>query len=449
MPRLRFSLRSLLLAALTLGSLGLLWRNHEPWSPSTVIKFTNVRPGTYLKFCCFDGDNAERFFAWFVSSDKIQHQYYDAHSGSQLSDDTYEFPAGTAPDGLETSTFFTRVCNKRFAFYGTRNRVMLKDRQTGRSEMFHNDSKVEIDVPQETAFPGIVLLLKGSNDYSLLRIPERQEILRISARYACLIHKGKTLAALRDDSRMQFFSADTGKLEREWLVLESASHFGTLRNDENFLIYRFAASNLLYNASGRQLHDFRTSEFMSVFSDDKFALIGDAIWQLEPDIQKTGTIPSAVGLKLFYPQYILQRTDGRLESFEIPSGKRMWSLEHNFKSIPDTLFDRSTTILVQPSDTFEAPYPGKLIDVKTGATLFEFSFTRWPKAFPEDRVQIHDATFFTTQKTATFQGPTEAILWRQRRPTEWYGLAWLPELWLTAALAVAFIWSLFKDRRMA
>ena len=34
-----------------------------------------------------------------------------------------------------------------------------------------------------------------------------------------------------------------------------------------------------------------------------------------------------------------------------------------------------------------------------------------------------------------------------RRPEYWWGLAWLPEFWLTHLLALGFIWSLWRDRR--
>jgi hypothetical protein len=38
-------------------------------------------------------------------------------------------------------------------------------------------------------------------------------------------------------------------------------------------------------------------------------------------------------------------------------------------------------------------------------------------------------------------------LWRQRRPEPWWGIAWLPESWLTLLFGGVLIWSLFRDRR--
>jgi hypothetical protein len=39
-----------------------------------------------------------------------------------------------------------------------------------------------------------------------------------------------------------------------------------------------------------------------------------------------------------------------------------------------------------------------------------------------------------------------AQLWRLSRPDAWWGVAWLPEFWLTALLSCAFAWSLWRDR---
>ena len=40
-----------------------------------------------------------------------------------------------------------------------------------------------------------------------------------------------------------------------------------------------------------------------------------------------------------------------------------------------------------------------------------------------------------------------AFVWKRRRPEYWWGLAWLPEFWLTVIFACAFVWSVWKDRR--
>jgi len=39
-------------------------------------------------------------------------------------------------------------------------------------------------------------------------------------------------------------------------------------------------------------------------------------------------------------------------------------------------------------------------------------------------------------------------IWHRRRPEYWWGVAWLPEFWLTALFAGALGWSVWRDRKM-
>ncbi|HEY3323271.1 MAG TPA: hypothetical protein VGP72_22645 [Planctomycetota bacterium] len=38
-------------------------------------------------------------------------------------------------------------------------------------------------------------------------------------------------------------------------------------------------------------------------------------------------------------------------------------------------------------------------------------------------------------------------IWSRRRPEHWWGLAWLPEFWLTLLFSGALVWSVRRDRR--
>jgi hypothetical protein len=38
-------------------------------------------------------------------------------------------------------------------------------------------------------------------------------------------------------------------------------------------------------------------------------------------------------------------------------------------------------------------------------------------------------------------------MWSRRRPEYWWGVAWLPEFWLTVLFAGALIWSVWRDRK--
>lgn len=41
----------------------------------------------------------------------------------------------------------------------------------------------------------------------------------------------------------------------------------------------------------------------------------------------------------------------------------------------------------------------------------------------------------------------DGFLSKKRRPEPWWGLAWLPESWLTAVFALLLVWSLARDVR--
>ena len=41
----------------------------------------------------------------------------------------------------------------------------------------------------------------------------------------------------------------------------------------------------------------------------------------------------------------------------------------------------------------------------------------------------------------------EIHLWQRRRPEYWWGVAWLPEFWLTVVLGIGLIVSVWRDSR--
>ncbi|MCY3021985.1 MAG: WD40 repeat domain-containing protein [Planctomycetota bacterium] len=84
-----------------------------------------------------------------------------------------------------------------------------------------------------------------------------------------------------------------------------------------------------------------------------------------------------------------------------------------------------------------------LLDAHTGEKLF--------RVRPPDMMEPWCAEFvvFTPDgQRFVSDGPDkEPLLWSRRRPEYWWGLAWLPEFWLTAVLGGAFVWSVWRDRR--
>jgi WD40 repeat protein len=55
--------------------------------------------------------------------------------------------------------------------------------------------------------------------------------------------------------------------------------------------------------------------------------------------------------------------------------------------------------------------------------------------------------FFSADAERIYHDGDFPCVWHRRRPEYWYGLAWLPEFWLTILFGSAFMWSVWRDRR--
>jgi len=49
------------------------------------------------------------------------------------------------------------------------------------------------------------------------------------------------------------------------------------------------------------------------------------------------------------------------------------------------------------------------------------------------------------ERIVTASDDKTARVWKRRRPEYWWGVAWLPEFWVTLILGVALLWSLRRD----
>ncbi|MCY3021699.1 MAG: hypothetical protein NTW87_22025 [Planctomycetota bacterium] len=82
---------------------------------------------------------------------------------------------------------------------------------------------------------------------------------------------------------------------------------------------------------------------------------------------------------------------------------------------------------------------GVLYDRITGAVAF---LPGHNKAF-----DVACAFSWDGEQIVTMDTYDTPFLWRRRRPEYWWGVAWLPEFWLTAVFAGAFVWSVWRDRK--
>ena len=132
--------------------------------------------------------------------------------------------------------------------------------------------------------------------------------------------------------------------------------------------------------------------------------------------------------------------------FSVGSSWRVCVVRESDGSIVLNLTDcRSSPERVYPSPDgrrIAAPldeYDGLgLWSLETGECLAEL--------LPRDEL-VTGVSFSADGRSLAVGSDYRALLYRRRRPEWWWGVFWLWEFWLTAALATAFVWSLVADRR--
>ena len=64
--------------------------------------------------------------------------------------------------------------------------------------------------------------------------------------------------------------------------------------------------------------------------------------------------------------------------------------------------------------------------------------------------EVLSASFSPDSKCiVTASEDSTARIWVRNHPEQWWGVAWLPEFWLTLAISVGLGWSVWRDRKIA
>ncbi len=99
--------------------------------------------------------------------------------------------------------------------------------------------------------------------------------------------------------------------------------------------------------------------------------------------------------------------------------------------------------------------PGGVIDIRDGSSVMDF--TAGPRGWKHLKTYSFEVAFAHRSSALLTHGiafeddskSNLVTLWKKTRPVEFYGLAWLPEFWIAAALVTGLIWSFQRDRKMA
>ena len=94
----------------------------------------------------------------------------------------------------------------------------------------------------------------------------------------------------------------------------------------------------------------------------------------------------------------------------------------------------------------------QVFDLTCAGKMYETSVEAIPnsvvteiKCFPADSCRV--LAIVATDHGGLQETPKAVHLLARRRPEYWWGLAWLPEFWLTALFAAALLWSVWRDRK--
>ena len=130
------------------------------------------------------------------------------------------------------------------------------------------------------------------------------------------------------------------------------------------------------------------------------------------------------------------------------NGKLLWEAP-GFSATPS---HSGTYVLVHTPDYTTH----KILNARTGRSIFEFSKRRWSSILldgMEANAAYRSDAIVTFHRANAREFPSdererEIAVWKLRRPLAWYGPAWLPEFWLTLVLGAGFLWSVWRDRRL-
>jgi len=87
----------------------------------------------------------------------------------------------------------------------------------------------------------------------------------------------------------------------------------------------------------------------------------------------------------------------------------------------------------------------RIWDLQSGE---ELAALRVPDTVNRDYRRLVLATFSQSgDRLITVTDYRSARIWRRRRPEAWWGIAWMPELWLTLLTATGLVWGTCLDWR--
>lgn len=185
-----------------------------------------------------------------------------------------------------------------------------------------------------------------------------------------------------------------------------------------------------------------TKDFGNFLSKDN--LVSPEIWKLEPEARELGI--SRDDIVIPGVDWMIKIENKGTSAWDLNSGAMKWR--------------RGDAVNLNKWNRFGvAGLSAVVVDCQTGENLFHVHGFRWSEWIPKGQLIFikfapHGDNFLT-RSTFAQHDPVgsdawakRAVIWRMRRPVEWWGCFWMWEVWVAGVFVMGLGWSVWGDRRI-
>ncbi|HLX63988.1 MAG TPA: hypothetical protein VKX17_22135 [Planctomycetota bacterium] len=456
--RFRFSLRTLLLAVLLIGSGATLWWNWGPWT--VAFKITEPGPFECIKF----SDDGSLLAVIYVKDASYQGENVLDVRETATGKSKFSFAVANTYKQLEfrdSIIILPRAAQDPFGeFDSSRHLPILVEIATGKRLNFDYAGLTNIS-PFPAEF-GTQYALFHRNDLKnlvtedlLVKLPDFAPVRKLDRSvYAYLTADDRLLVQtehqgdifdLRTGTTMKFkfdeliadypFCGSKGVIQNTTTQVGSGglNYYYIFDAQSGKCVLKVAGSITGHNDDGSSILVSDGSNSLKLYSP----FICDTPLVVPPDAH-------------FLPgnDFLIDDLSGTV--IDVKHHKRAW---HR-----DAILDQTENDSIVKVDlTKDGLSPIEFASAETGEFLNIHPFGNAPfsATFAKNAYLFVASRFDPSAQTVdpfAWHGegeiaPMTKFVFRLRRPWQWYGPAYLPEFWLTTILALALSWSLYRDRK--
>ncbi len=463
--RFRFSLRSLLLFVLLLASGVTLWWNWGPWAIAyaihepTALHGAGFTPdGKYSFTVRNEARKADGIFENVVTlRDAMTGEVFRTFRGGQHMGNVSFSPAGH---------YIQLVDNG----YANREHLESHERRdylwrvdTGESIKFVDlpPERVRIELISERENYVVYQESQGatvSDEYTLARLQGFESLAIAKFKGHAVFSSNEKWLVYEDDDGLYLYSIDKRKVERRIPVVPQ-KYNGNLAFTRDATKLMFSYQDLDATSWQTKFFSVETGACIATLSGKGYeagCLSNDSDHVILYDLRKSRAVRISDEKSIPLPDssYFLDDTPisacsaDPLTIWDVETGAIRWQAKGEGWVSNDNTYARCTDKNARLT----------ILDAKTGKELFASTpyweknglFASWLDFDFGKHGQFLTCAFQTIEgQDPEFGNTIEdwklACIWHLRRPVEWWGIAWLPEFWIAAFFAGAFVWSVVRE----